>query len=69
MDFSNAFISEREASFLVLLPIIIFEKEDYYRITEWFDLDGILTFQTHCNGQGQLLLDQVAKIQSGLEHF
>lgn len=56
------------------MPIIIFEEDDYYRITEWFDLEGILKtveFQTHCCGQGQLPLVQVAEvpIQPGFEHF
>lgn len=75
VHFSNAFSSERERlPFWVLLPIIIFEEDDYYRITEWFDLEGILKtveFQIHCCGQGQLPLVQVAEvpIQPGFEHF
>jgi len=50
------------------------ENYKYYRIIEWFGLDGtlkIIWFQSPCHEQGHPPLDQVAQssIQPGLEQF
>lgn len=64
---------------LVLLLYIGYSEiekqvEVCHRIREWLGLDetlNIIYFQTSCNGQQQLPLDEVSQspIQTGFEHF